>query len=420
MSVVVIGVNHRTSPLRVLERVAIGAEAMPKALHALASKDNIREAVVLSTCNRTEVYAVTEKFHAAYDDIADFFCELGGLRNDELHQHLYSQHDDAAVRHLFEVACGLDSAVIGENEILGQVRDAWSVAQTSGAARSTLNLLFRHALETGKRARSETGISRSTTSISFAAVEMARELLGTLAYRKVLIVGAGTMGEGVAVALSMNSTTDVTVINRTESRGRDLAERLGAATRPMAELRDALLDTDVVVTCIGSGGFILDRETIEPLMAGRSGRTLFIVDISVPRDVEESVGAIPDVELRNLDDLRDWVRSGVENREGEASKVASIVAEEVERYALDATARQAAPLIAAMHAAAEDIRVSEVERHARRLSDLSPEQAEALDALTRGIVAKLLHEPSVRLKESAGTPQGERLADALRDLFDLH
>lgn len=420
MSVVVIGVNHRTSPLGVLERVAVGAEAMPKALHALASKDNIREAVVLSTCNRTEVYAVTEKFHAAYDDIADFFCELGGLRSEELHQHLYSQHDDAAVRHLFEVACGLDSAVIGENEILGQVRDAWSLAQASGAARTTLNLLFRHALETGKRARSETGISRSTTSISFAAVEMARELLGTLAYRKVLIVGAGTMGEGVAVALSMNSTTEVTVINRTESRGRDLAERLGASTRPMAELRDALLDTDVVVTCIGSGNFILDREMIEPLMAGRSGRTLFIVDISVPRDVEETVGAIPGVELRNLDDLRDWVRSGVENREGEATKVGSIVAEEVERYGLDATARQAAPLIAAMHASAENVRVSELERHARRLADLTPEQAEALEALTHGIVAKLLHGPSVRLKESAGTPQGERLADALRDLFDLH
>jgi glutamyl-tRNA reductase len=420
MSVVVIGVNHRTSPLRVLERVAVGAEAMPKALHALSSKDNIREAVVLSTCNRTEVYAVTEKFHAAYDDIAEFFCELGGLHSDELNQHLYSQHDDAAVRHLFEVACGLDSAVIGENEILGQVRDAWSLAQASGAARTTLNLLFRHALETGKRARSETGISRSTTSIAFAAVEMARELLGTLAYRKVLIVGAGTMGEGVAVALSMNSTTEVTVINRTESRGRDLAERLGAAMRPMDELREALLDTDVVVTCIGSGNFILDHEMIEPIMASRSGRTLFIVDISVPRDVEEIVGSIEGVELRNLDDLRDWVRSGVENREGEATKVVAIVAEEVERYGLDSTARQAAPLIAAMHATAEQIRVTEVERHARRLADLSPEHADAIEALTRGIVAKLLHEPSVRLKENAGTPQGERLADALRDLFDLH
>lgn len=420
MSVVVIGVNHRTSPLRVLERVAVSAEAMPKALHALSSKDNIREAVVLSTCNRTEVYAVTEKFHAAYDDIAEFFCELGGLRSDELHQHLYSQHDDAAVRHLFEVACGLDSAVIGENEILGQVRDAWSLAQESGAARTTLNLLFRHALETGKRARSETGISRSTTSISFAAVEMARELLGTLAYRKVLIIGAGTMGEGVAVALTMNSTTEVTVINRTESRGRDLAERLGAEMRPMSELRAALLDTDVVVTCIGAGSFVLDRDMIEPIMSVRSGRTLFIVDIAVPRDVDESVGAIDGVELRNLDDLRDWVRSGVESREGEAAKVSTIVSEEVERYALDSTARQAAPLIAAMHAAADEVRVAEMERHAKRLAELTPEQIEAVESLARGITAKLLHEPTVRLKENAGTPQGERLADALRDLFDLH
>jgi glutamyl-tRNA reductase len=420
MSVVVIGVNHRTSPLRVLERVAVSAEAMPKALHALSSKDNIREAVVLSTCNRTEVYAVTEKFHAAYDDIAEFFCELGGLRSDELHQHLYSQHDDAAVRHLFEVACGLDSAVIGENEILGQVRDAWSLAQESGASRTTLNLLFRHALETGKRARSETGISRSTTSISFAAVEMARELLGTLAYRKVLIIGAGTMGEGVAVALTMNSTTEVTVINRTESRGRDLAERLGAEMRPMSELRAALLDTDVVVTCIGAGSFVLDREMIEPIMSVRSGRTLFIVDIAVPRDVDESVGAIDGVELRNLDDLRDWVRSGVESREGEAAKVSTIVSEEVERYALDSTARQAAPLIAAMHAAADEVRVAEMERHAKRLAELTPEQIEAVESLARGITAKLLHEPTVRLKENAGTPQGERLADALRDLFDLH
>jgi glutamyl-tRNA reductase len=280
--------------------------------------------------------------------------------------------------------------------------------------------LFRHALETGKRARSETGISRSTTSISFAAVEMARELLGTLAYRKVLIVGAGTIGEGVAVALTMNSTTEVTVINRTESRGRDLAERLGASTRPMTDLGAALLDTDVVVTCVGSGSFVLDGDLVEPIMARRAGRPLFIVDIAVPRDVEESVGVIGGVELRNLDDLRDWVKSGVESREGEATKVSAIVAEEVERYGLDATARQAAPLISAMHAAAEQVRLAEVERHAKRLGELSHEQLEIIEAMTRGITAKLLHEPSVRLKESAGTPQGERLADALRDLFDLH
>ncbi len=420
MSVVVIGINHRTSPLAVLERVAVNREAMPKALDALVSKDNIREAVVLSTCNRTEVYAVTERFHAAYADIAEFFCELGGLVADELNQHLYSQHDDAAVRHLFEVSCGLDSAVIGENEILGQVRDAWSSAQAVGASRSTLNLLFRHALETGKRARTETGISRSTTSISFAAVEMSRQFLGTLAHRKVLIIGAGEMGEGVAKALAANPTTQVTVVNRTISRSRELAERLGAATRPLEELHEAVLDTDVVVTCIGAGTFVLDVEEMESLMDRRAGRSIFIMDIAVPRDVEESVGTLAGVELRNLDDLRDWARKGVEQRAGEAEKVRLIVTDEVERYLLDSSARQAAPLVAALHAGAETVRQSEMDRFAKKLAGLTEEQRDVVEALTRGITAKLLHEPSVRLKESAGTPQGERLADTVRDLFDLH
>ncbi len=420
MSVVVIGINHRTSPLAVLERVAVNREAMPKALDALVSKDNIREAVVLSTCNRTEVYAVTERFHAAYADIAEFFCELGGLVADELNQHLYSQHDDAAVRHLFEVSCGLDSAVIGENEILGQVRDAWSSAQAVGASRSTLNLLFRHALETGKRARTETGISRSTTSISFAAVEMSRQFLGTLAHRKVLIIGAGEMGEGVAKALAANPTTQVTVVNRTISRSRELAERLGAATRPLEELHEAVLDTDVVVTCIGAGTFVLDVEEMESLMDRRGGRSIFIMDIAVPRDVEESVGTLAGVELRNLDDLRDWARKGVEQRAGEAEKVRLIVTDEIERYLLDSSARQAAPLVAALHAGAETVRQSEMDRFAKKLAGLTEEQRDVVEALTRGITAKLLHEPSVRLKESAGTPQGERLADTVRDLFDLH
>jgi glutamyl-tRNA reductase len=420
VSVVVIGINHRTSPLAVLERVAVNREAMPKALDALVSKDNIREAVVLSTCNRTEVYAVTERFHAAYADIAEFFCELGGLVADELNQHLYSQHDDAAVRHLFEVSCGLDSAVIGENEILGQVRDAWSSAQAVGASRSTLNLLFRHALETGKRARTETGISRSTTSISFAAVEMSRQFLGTLAHRKVLIIGAGEMGEGVAKALAANPTTQVTVVNRTISRSRELAERLGAATRPLEELHEAVLDTDVVVTCIGAGTFVLDVEEMESLMDRRGGRSIFIMDIAVPRDVEESVGTLAGVELRNLDDLRDWARKGVEQRAGEAEKVRLIVTDEIERYLLDSSARQAAPLVAALHAGAETVRQSEMDRFAKKLAGLTEEQRDVVEALTRGITAKLLHEPSVRLKESAGTPQGERLADTVRDLFDLH
>jgi glutamyl-tRNA reductase len=194
VSIVVIGVNHRTGPLALLERVAVSVESLPKAIASLTGRVNIREAVILSTCNRTEVYAVAERFHGAYSDIRDFFCELGGLAPGDLHEHLYSQHDDGAVSHLFEVASGLDSAVLGETEILGQVRAAWELAKREGGAKATLNLLFRHALETGKRARTETAISRSTTSVSHAAVEMAIEHLGTLAGRRVLVVAPATWG----------------------------------------------------------------------------------------------------------------------------------------------------------------------------------------------------------------------------------
>ncbi|HSB87911.1 MAG TPA: hypothetical protein VLD86_16475, partial [Ilumatobacteraceae bacterium] len=191
MAIVVIGVNHRTGALPLLERLAIAPDAHGKTIVGLIARQNIREAVVLSTCNRTEVYAVAERFHGAYADIRDFFCDLAGLDPDELYPHLYSQHDDAAVTHLFEVAAGLDSAVLGESEILGQVRNAWEIAQAEGGAKATLNLLFRHAIETGKRARTETSIGRGTASVSHAAVEMATERLGSLAGCRVLVVGAG-------------------------------------------------------------------------------------------------------------------------------------------------------------------------------------------------------------------------------------
>ena len=203
MSILVVGVNHRSSPLALLERVTISADELAKTVAGLAQRDNVREAAILSTCNRTEVYVVAELFHGAYGDVRDLLCELGDLSIDELSPHLYSQHDHAAVTHLFEVAAGLDSAVLGESEILGQVRTAWEVAQREGAARSTLNHLFRAAVATGKRARTETAIGRGTASISHAAVEMIGDIVGDLTGKRALVVGAGSMGEGVAVGVAV-------------------------------------------------------------------------------------------------------------------------------------------------------------------------------------------------------------------------
>jgi glutamyl-tRNA reductase len=417
MSIVVIGVNHRTGPISLLERVSIPSEGLGKVINGLVSRENIREAAVLSTCNRTEVYAVAERFHGAYADIRDFFCELGGLEPDELHPHLYSQHDDAAVSHLFEVASGLESAVLGESEILGQVRGAWETAQSEGGAKATLNLLFRHALETGKRARTETGIGKHTTSVSHAAVDMALERLGSLAGRKVLVVGAGEMGEGIAVALTHAGATDITVTNRTEARAEHLAQRVGGRIVPFTEMGTALGDADVLLTCSGAGT-VVDFELVATARAGVA-TPLLVVDIAVPRNVAPDVEAAGNVTLLNLDHLRDWAARGLAQRQAEADRVRLIVGEEVERFSLEATARQAAPLVAQLHEKVEAIRQAELDRFHNRLASLDPAQREAVEALTKGMVAKLLHHASVRLKDDAGTPQGERNSAAVRELFDL-
>ncbi|MBI5090660.1 MAG: glutamyl-tRNA reductase [Actinobacteria bacterium] len=419
MSIVVIGVNHHTSPLSLLERVSVPPSDLSKAIAGLVSRINVREAVILSTCNRTEVYAVAERFHGAYADIRDFFCELGDLAPDELHPHLYSQHDDAAVAHLFEVAAGIASAVLGATEILGQVRDAWESAQAESGAKATLNLLFRHALETGKRARTETAISRSTASVSSAAVEMATERLGSLAGKRMLVVGAGEMGEGVTLALVRAGANDITVTNRTHERAVDLAARVGGSVRPFHELREALADADVLVTCSRAGTTVVDVDLVQGARTGHDDRPLLVVDIAVPRNVQSEVAHLPGVTLLDLDDLRDWAAHGIELRTHEAEHVRRIVGEEVERFTVECTARQAAPLVSVLHERAEQIRQAELDRHAAKLASLTDAQRATVEALTKGIVAKLLHRPSVRLKDDAGTPKGERNAAAVRDMFDL-
>ncbi|MFM9084253.1 MAG: glutamyl-tRNA reductase [Actinomycetota bacterium] len=417
MSIIVIGLNHRTAPVSLLEKVTVSEAGLPKALHGLVARDDIREAVILSTCNRTEVYAVAERFHNAFADIRDFFCSASGLPADEVTPLLWSQHDEDAIAHLFSVASGLESAVLGETEIVGQVRLAWERAMTEGVSRSTLNLLFRHALETGKRVRTETAISRSTSSVSHAAVEMAEEIVGSLKDSKVLVVGAGEMGEGVATALS-GAGAGVTVVNRTVERGGQLAERVGARVADFTDLPRELSLADVVVACTGSGEPIIDESTMRAARAG-SVTPLLVVDIALPRDVDGAVATIEGVTLRDLDDLSRWAARGIEQRRAEVDQVRGIVAEEMERFVLEQAQRQAAPLVAQLREAAETVRSAEMERFSARLTGLTDEQREVVESVTRGIVAKFLHSPSVKLREAAGTPQGERLAAAIRDLFDV-
>ncbi|MBW3669111.1 MAG: glutamyl-tRNA reductase [Actinobacteria bacterium] len=420
MSVVVVGLNHRTVPLEVLERMTVSDARLPKALADLCSRDNLGEAVVLSTCMRTEIYIVADTFHGAVQDVRNFLSELSFAPPEVFSDHLYSFYEDAAVSHLFKVASGLDSAVVGETEILGQVKDAWVRAAAEKACGPVLGALFRHAVEVGKRVRSETGISRGTTSVSQAAVQMAAEKLRGLSGRRILVLGAGDMGEGMAVALAGSvGDGEVLVANRTRARAAALAARVGGRVVDFGSLGSALTEADVLLTSTGSPSVLVDAGEMAVVMEERQGRPLLIVDVAVPRDVDPAVASLPGVTLLDMDDLRAFADAGLAGRRREIARVQQIIAEEVERHTATASARELSPLIVALRARGEDVRAAELERFRAKLDALSPADRETVEALTKGILAKLLHEPTVRLKEAAGSPRGDRLADALRALFDL-
>ncbi|MBH99132.1 MAG: glutamyl-tRNA reductase [Acidimicrobiaceae bacterium] len=419
MSVVAVGLNHRSVPLDLLERMTVPASRLPKALSDLTSRENITEAVVLSTCNRIEVYAFAEKFHGAYQDIRNFFAEVSHVVPEEFSDHLVGLYDADAARHLFSVASGLDSAVLGEHEILGQVRIAWETAADEGAVGPVLNPLFRHALEVGKRVRTETAISRNITSVSQAAVAMATDRLGTLEGRRVLVVGAGEIGEGLARALHGGGVAQILVANRTWERAVEVSERLGGNAVRLDDLPHHLAEVDVLLTSTGASAVILEHGDLATVVGERHGRGLLVVDIAVPRDVDPAAGEIEGITLLDMDDLRDFAETGIRERQREVAAVQAIVDVELDRYVGESTARSVAPLVASLRARGEAVRSAEMEKFVGRLGNLDERQREAVDGLAAGIVGKLLHEPTIRMKDAAGSARGERLAEALRDLFDL-
>ena len=424
MSVVVIGLSHRTAPLDVLERMAVPAPELPKALHDLRLRPNLSEAVVLSTCNRIEIYAVAERFHAGFTrDCATSSPAWPPSRRTTSPTTCTSTTTLAAGPHLFAVAAGLDSAVIGETEILGQVGDAWERARVEGAPGPTLNLLFRHAVEAGKAVRTRRASRRGITSVSQAAVAMGspaargsgrpagpggrRRVDGRAAW------AAGWRRPGVA---------EIVVINRTLGAAEALASALGGR---VAALSVADLPSSPPPTCAsrrtGAPAVLLDqRRSARPWRnVARAGRCSWSTS-PCPANVDPAGGAIEGVTLLDIDDLGPssgpTSTTGAGGRPGPGHRSTS----ELERYGSESTAREVAPLVLGMRRQAEAVRRAELDRVAGRLAGLDERQRDAVEALTRAIVAKLLHEPTVQLKDAAGTPRGERLADALRrDLFDL-
>lgn len=421
MSLVVLGVNHRTAPLELLERMTIPAARIPKALADLQGRSYVSESVLMSTCNRTEVYVQAEKFHGAYQDVRDFMAQFCQVAPEEFADHLYVYYDNEAVSHLFGVACGLDSAVLGEHEIQGQVKSFWETAQAEEAVGPTLNGVFRQALEVGKRARTETEISRHVTSVSQAAVLLAQDELGSLNGKRLFVIGAGDMGGGMT-ATAANAVDDLgalVVASRTWSRATELAERFNGRAVHLDEVEQELVAADVVFTSTSATSYMIEYGQMESIVAQRAGRPLLLVDIAMPRDVDPAVSDLPGITLLDMGAVEARTEAGRNSRRGELSRVQQIIDDEVLRYEQTVSVREVAPLISAFRQKSEVIRAAELERFRSRLGDLTPQQQEAVEALTHGILGKLMHEPTARLKDAADSPKGDRLGAALRELFDL-
>jgi glutamyl-tRNA reductase len=424
VSVVVIGLQHTQAPLPLLEAAAVPDADLHKALSALSHRRNVQEAVVLSTCLRTEVYAVVDRFHDAVAEIYDVLSEQSHLSVEELSAHAIVRFDDDVTSHLFSVTSGLESVVTGETEVVGQVRRAFERAQEEGTAGPVLSALFRHALQTGKRVRTETGISKGTTSFAYAAVTVARgEDQAGLRGARVVVVGAGDMGLGVCRALSDIPAADapqrVVVVNRSLARARDLVRQAATGpfdmrAAPLEDVAGELADADVVLSAVAAESHVLQAEDF----AGVAG-PLLVIDLGVPRNVDPEVAAQSGVTLLDMDTLSVSVQRALGDRAEESVAARDIVAAEVDRYRSASRQRGAAPIIASLRSRLETLRVAELERHRAQLADLSEEEWDHVDAATRAALAKMLHEPTMLLKETAGTPRGERLVEALRILFDL-
>jgi len=399
--------------------MTIAADDIPKALSDLGAADNLSEVVVLSTCNRVEIYANAERFHGGYQDIREFIGRYAGLAPEDIADHLYALHDAEAVRHLFSVTAGLDSAVVGEHEILGQVRTAWEQSSEHGTIGSVLGPLFRHALETGKRARTDTAIGRGIASVSQAAVALASAHLDGLGGRPVLVLGAGEMAEGTVKSLAAAGTSDIFVANRTWENAVRLAEVCGGTAVGLDHVPDALVAVEMLVTTTGAQDIILNHVDIADVIGRRAGRELVIVDVAVPRDVDPAAADLDGVTLLDMDDIGAFVDQQMVTRTRVIGNVETIVDEEVARFQAVTSAREVAPLVSQLRSRGSEIADAELSRFAAKFADLEDAEREAVEALARGIVNKLLHEPTVRLKDAAGRARGDRLAESLRDLFDL-
>jgi glutamyl-tRNA reductase len=413
-----VGLSHRSAPVELRERVDFSRDGLERALDALASRELTREMVVLSTCNRSEVYAALERDDHV-DLIARFFSEYHGVSQTELARHLYVHRGPETARHVFRVAAGLDSLVVGEPQVFGQVKAAYTLAADRGLTGALINRLFHAAFTAGKRVRAETGLSDGAVSVSFAAVSLARKIFGTIKGRTVFIAGAGEMAALTGQHLKSQQAGRIVIASRTPSAAEQLAANLGGEAIPWRELAAGLEEADVAVTATGASTAVITCELVQNVMRQRPHRPLFIIDIAVPRDVEASAGDLEQVFVYNIDDLQQIVKDNLAKRGAELSRAEAIIDEETTRFAEWLRSRDVIPTVVALRQRFEAIRCSELQRLESKLAGLPPEAKARVDEVTRLVVEKLLLSPTEQLKTLGDETMVAVYSEALNRLFDL-
>ncbi|MFS1513934.1 glutamyl-tRNA reductase [Chengkuizengella sp. SCS-71B] len=420
MHIVVVGLNYRTAPVDIREKFAISEEQTPIALRMLKNTKSILECVMVATCNRTEIYAVVDRLHLCGHYIRSFMQNWFGVSREEFAKHLYVYEDEGAIEHLFKVTCGLDSMIIGETQILGQVKDAFLLAQSEKTTGTLFNHLFKQGITMAKRAHSETTIGENAVSVSYAAVELGKQIFGDFRNKTVMIIGAGKMSELTVKHLHANGVKKVIVVNRTISKAKKLAQQFNGIACSFDGFHKYISETNIIISSTGSSDLILTKGQVENLMSTRkTSSPLFMIDIAVPRDLDPDIIDIPNVFLYDIDDLEGIVQNNMEQRKQEAEKIEKMIIQEIAVFENWYNTLGLGPVIQALQEKAADIHAETMESLLNKLPDLDEREIKVIRKLSKSIANQVLHDPIQRIKEMAGDRKGDAAIQLFSHLFAL-
>lgn len=419
MHIIVVGINYKTAPVEIREKLTFNATELPLAMKQLKDQKSILENIIISTCNRTEIYAVVDQLHTGRYYIKSFLSQWFNIEKEEFSPFLTIHEDEMAVEHLLRVSCGLNSMVLGETQILGQVRSSFLQAQEEATVGTVFNHLFKQAITLAKRAHSETEIGANAVSVSYAAVELAKKIFGNLKNKHVVILGAGKMGELAVQNLHGNGVQKVTVLNRTLEKADHLASRFSGAAKPMNELESVLAEADIVISSTGSKDYVISKSTMAKVEKKRKGKPIFMVDIAVPRDLDPALSNLDSVFLYDIDDLEGIVEANMQERKVEAEKIELMIEKEIVDFKQWLKTLGVVPVISALRQKALSVQEETMQSIERKLPNLSERDRKVLNKHTKSIINQLLRDPILKAKEMAGEQDAEESLKLFMKIFDI-